>query len=50
MRETHVRWCGRVPGRNPPHPTRSAQGGLFNSPSQRAPSARMHEGEQRLEE
>src|SRR5207245_11517946 len=20
----HVRWCGRVPGRNPRHPTRSA--------------------------
>jgi len=23
MRETHVRWCGRVPGHNPRHPTRS---------------------------
>src|SRR5207245_10873197 len=21
----HVRWCGRVPGRNPRHPTRSAK-------------------------
>ena len=21
----HVRWCGRVPGRNPRHPTRSGQ-------------------------
>ena len=24
MRDPHVRWCGRVPGRNPRHPTRSS--------------------------
>ena len=37
----HVRWCGRVPGRNPRHPTRS---GLLQQPlticsSKRAPPA-----------
>src|ERR1035438_4994161 len=34
----HVRWCGRVPGRNPRHPTRSPKHrGLANAPFYAAP-------------
>src|SRR6266851_9386827 len=28
----HVRWCGRVPGRNPRHPTRSGGGHAKRGP------------------